>query len=151
MEIRTGELSNPHVIKLLQTHHNDMLKHSPVESVHALDVSKLTHPNLTFYSLWIDNNLAGVGALKALNTTHGEIKSMRTSSNYLRQGMAAKLLTHIIKQAALRGYKTISLETGTAEAFLPAQKLYVQFGFKECEPFGDYELDPYSLFMIKEL
>ena len=151
MEIRTGELSNPHVIKLLQTHHNDMLKHSPVESVHALDVSKLTHPNITFYSLWIDNNLAGVGALKALNTTHGEIKSMRTSSNYLRQGMAAKLLTHIIKQAALRGYKTISLETGTAEAFLPAQKLYVQFGFKECEPFGNYELDPYSLFMSKSV
>ena len=151
MEIRTGELSNPHVIKLLQTHHNDMLKHSPVESVHVLDVSKLTQPNITFYSLWIDNNLAGVGALKALNTTHGEIKSMRTSSNYLRQGIAAKLLTHIIKQAALRGYKTISLETETAEAFLPAQKLYVQFGFKECEPFGNYELDPYSLFMSKSV
>ncbi len=65
MEIRTGELSNPHVIKLLQAHHNDMLKHSPVESVHALDVSKLTQPNITFYSLWIDNNLAGVGALKS--------------------------------------------------------------------------------------
>ena len=151
MEIRTGELSNPHVIKLLQTHHNDMLNHLPVESVHAFDVSKLTQPEITFYSLWIDCNLAGVGALKALNTTHGEMKSMRTSSNYLRQGMAAKLLTHIIKQAALRGYKTISLETGTAEAFLPAQKLYVQFGFKECEPFGNYELDPYSLFMSKSV
>lgn len=149
MDITTGELSNPHVIKLLQTHHNDMLKHSPVESVHALDVSKLTHPNITFYSLWIDNNLAGVGALKALNTTHGEIKSMRTSSNYLRQGIAAKLLTHIIEQSTLRGYKKLSLETGTAEAFVPAQKLYTQFGFKECEPFGDYELDPYSLFMSK--
>lgn len=66
MDIRIGELSNPHVIKLLQAHHNDMLKHSPVESVHALDVSKLTQPDITFYSLWIDNNLAGVGALKAL-------------------------------------------------------------------------------------
>ncbi|MBH0027844.1 GNAT family N-acetyltransferase [Pseudoalteromonas sp. SWN29] len=151
MDIRIGELSNPHVIKLLQGHHNDMLKHSPVESVHALDVSKLTQPDITFYSLWIDNNLAGVGALKALNTTHGEIKSMRTSSNYLRQGIAAKLLTHIIEQSTLRGYKTLSLETGTAEAFLPAQKLYAQFGFKECEPFGDYELDPYSLFMSKAL
>lgn len=42
MKIKTGELSNPEVIKLLQAHHNDMLKHSPVESVHALDVTKLT-------------------------------------------------------------------------------------------------------------
>jgi putative acetyltransferase len=149
MDIRTDALSNPHIIKLLQAHHNDMLKHSPIESIHALDVTKLTQPDITFYSLWIDNNLAGVGALKALNTTHGEIKSMRTSSNYLRQGIPAKLLTHITKQATLRGYKTISLETGTAEAFLPAQKLYSQFGFKECEPFADYELDPYSLFMSK--
>ena len=151
MDIRIGELSNPHVIKLLQVHHNDMLKHSPVESVHALDVSKLTQPDIIFYSLWIDNNLAGVGALKALDATHGEIKSMRTSSNYLRQGIAAKLLTHLIEQATLRGYKKLSLETGTAEAFLPAQKLYTQFGFKECEPFGCYELDPYSLFMGKVL
>ena len=150
MDIRTGELSNPHIIKLLQAHHNDMLKHSPLESVHALDVTKLTKPDIIFYSLWIDNNLAGVGALKALNTTHGEIKSMRTSSNYLRQGIAAKLLTHIIEQATLRGYKKLSLETG-AKAFLPAQKLYTQFGFKECEPFGDYQLEPYSLFMSKAL
>ena len=151
MDIRTGELSNPHVIKLLQAHHNDMLKHSPIESVHALDVTKLSQPDITFYSLWIDNNLAGVGALKALNTTHGEIKSMRTSSSYLRQGIAAKLLTHIIEQATLRGYKKLSLETGTAKAFLPAQKLYTQFGFKECEPFGNYEPDPYSLFMSKSV
>ena len=151
MDIRTDELSNPHIIKLLQAHHDDMLKHSPVESVHALDLTNLTKPDITFYSLWIDINLAGVGALKVLNTTHGEIKSMRTSSNYLRQGIAAKLLTHIIEQATLRGYKKLSLETGTAKAFLPAQKLYTQFGFKECEPFGDYQLDPYSLFMSKVL
>jgi putative acetyltransferase len=72
---------------------------------------------------------------------------MRTSSSYFRQGIAAKLLTHIIEQATLRGYKKLNLETGTAKAFLPAQKLYTQFGFNECEPFGDYELDPYSLFM----
>jgi putative acetyltransferase len=151
MDIRTDALSNPHIIKFLQAHHNDMLKHSPVESVHALDVTKITQPNITFYSLWIDNNLAGVGALKALNATHGEIKSMRTSSNYLRQGIAAKLLTHIIEQATLQGYKKLSLETGTAKAFLPAQKLYTQFGFKKCEPFGNYEQDPYSLFMSKVL
>jgi len=151
MNIRTGELAHPEVIALLQSHHNDMLQHSPVESVHALDVSKLSAPNITFYSLWEDNNLAGVGALKALNATHGEIKSMRTSSAHLRQGIAAKLLTHIIEQATLRGFKTLSLETGTADAFLPAQKLYTQFGFKACQPFGDYVLDPYSLFMNKTL
>ncbi|TGE76950.1 GNAT family N-acetyltransferase [Pseudoalteromonas sp. KS88] len=151
MNIKTGELAHPDVIALLQSHHNDMLQHSPVKSVHALDVSKLAAPEITFYSLWIDNNLAGVGALKALNTTHGEIKSMRTSSAHLRQGIAAKLLTHIIAQATQRGYKTLSLETGTADAFLPAQRLYTRFGFKECEPFGDYVLDPYSLFMSKVL
>lgn len=151
MNIKTGELAHPDVIALLQSHHNDMLQHSPVESVHALDVSKLAALEITFYSLWIDNNLAGVGALKALNTTHGEIKSMRTSSAHLRQGIAAKLLTHIIAQATQRGYKTLSLETGTADAFLPAQRLYTRFGFKECEPFGDYVLDPYSLFMSKVL
>jgi putative acetyltransferase len=151
MEMREGGLSNPDIIRLLQAHHDDMLNHSPVESVHALDVSKLAESDITFFSLWDSNYLAGIGALKALDATHGEIKSMRTSSQYLRQGIAAKLLTHIIDQAKKRGYKKLSLETGTAHAFLPAQNLYTQFGFKACAPFSDYTLDPYSLFMRKVL
>ena len=151
MDIRVGELRNEDVITLLQEHHEDMLSHSPVESVHALNLNALEAPDITFWSFWINQKLAGVGALKEIDIGHGEIKSMRTSTDHLRQGVAGKLLEHIIKQANIRSYKRLSLETGTMDAFLPAHKLYQQFGFQECEPFGDYKEDPYSMFMTKNI
>ena len=151
MDIRVGKLRSKEVVSLLQEHHEDMLNHSPVESVHALDLSALEEVSITFWSLWINQELAGIGALKELNKEHGEIKSMRTSSKHLRKGVADKLLAHIIKQSQARSYKKVSLETGTAAAFFPAQKLYKKFGFQECKPFSHYQEDPFSLFMEKSI
>ena len=151
MDIQVGKLRSKEVVSLLQEHHEDMLQHSPAESVHALDLSALEEPSISFWSLWINQELAGIGALKELDKEHGEIKSMRTSSKHLRKGVADMLLAHIIKQSKIRSYKTLSLETGTANAFLPAQKLYNKFGFEECKPFSNYIEDPYSLFMSKSI
>lgn len=151
MEFKVGQLEHAAVIALLQEHHQDMLSFSPPESVHALDLSALKQTDITFWSLWVDQRLAGVGALKELESQHGEIKSMRTSSDFLREGIASKMLAHIIDQAKGRSYKKLSLETGTMGAFVPAQKLYQQFGFRSCEPFADYQEDPYSLFMTKTI
>jgi putative acetyltransferase len=151
MEIKVGDLKNKQVIALLREHHEDMLSHSPEESVHALDLSALESPMVTFWSLWINNELAGCGALKELDTKHGEIKSMRTAGDHLRKGVARELLVHIINQATSRGYEKLSLETGSMAAFVPAHKLYQRFGFQPCQPFGDYQEDPYSLFMTKTI
>ncbi len=149
MEIRIGELNHPAVISLLEEHHQDMLQHSPPESIHALDLSKLEQADITFWSVWQNNELAGCGALKTLEQAHGEIKSMRTCGKFLRQGVAKLLVEHIIEHAKACGYKKLSLETGTAAAFKPAQKLYQQLGFTQCLPFADYQEDPYSMFMTK--
>jgi putative acetyltransferase len=151
MDIRVGELNNEDVISLLQEHHSDMLLHSPPESVHALNVEALAAPDVTFWSLWNGEELAGCAALKELSKTHGEIKSMRTSSRYLRKGVAKKLLEHIIEQATLRSYSKLSLETGSLDAFLAAKRLYKSFGFEECAPFAEYVEDPYSTFMTRNM
>lgn len=95
--------------------------------------------------------MAGCGTLKELNNAHGEIKSMRTARYFLRQGIAKLLMEHMIAQAHRLGYQKLSLETGTMDAFLPAQKLYQQLGFTQCLPFADYQEDPYSIFMSKAL
>ena len=146
MDIKLGELRHEAVISLLQEHHEDMLALSPPESVHALDLRALEHPDVTFWSLWVNQDLAGIGAIKELDKDHCEIKSMRTSTKFLRKGIA-----HIVEQATLRSYKRLSLETGTMDAFIPAQKLYQQFGFQPCAPFGNYQEDPYSMFMSKAI
>jgi putative acetyltransferase len=151
MQIKIDSLDGVEVTGLLQAHHQDMLQHSPKESVHALDLNKLKATNVTFWSVWIKNQLAGCGALKKLTGQHVELKSMKTSSLYLRQGVAATLLTYLLTEAKILGYNQISLETGTAEAFIPAQKLYRQFGFVDSQPFADYQADPYSLFLTKSL
>jgi len=151
MEIRIDSLTHPAVIALLTEHHQDMLMHSPPESVHTLDLSALAQNNITFWTIWQKDELAGCGALKELNNAHGEIKSMRTSRNFLRQGVAKLLVEHMITQAHTLSYQKLSLETGTMDAFLPAQKLYQQLGFTQCLPFADYQEDPYSTFMSKVL
>ncbi|WP_133406831.1 GNAT family N-acetyltransferase [Parashewanella tropica] len=151
MEIRIGNVRDDAIFSLIQEHHENMQKHSPPESIHALDISALEQPNITFYSLWIDDELAGVGALKHLDDQHGEIKSMRTSSKHLRKGVAETILRCMLEAAQSRSYKRVSLETGTAKAFFPAHKLYQRNGFTESEPFGDYQIDPNSMYMSLDL
>ncbi len=151
MNIRIDDLAGPEIAGLLQEHLNDMIATSPPESKHALDLNGLRQPEITFWTIWEVNQLAGCGALKELNAGHGEIKSMRTSRAFLRRGVAAKVLEHIIEEAKQRNYKRLSLETGSMDYFKPAHKLYERFGFKPTGPFADYKIDPNSKFFTKEL
>jgi len=150
-EIRLDDLRGPEIAALLQEHLDDMKLHSPPESIHALDLEKLRRPEITFWSLWQDGELLGCGAIKQLDATHGEIKSMRTSNRHRRKGVAARMLQHILDEAKQRGYQRLSLETGSPAAFVPARELYARFGFRYCGPFADYVDDPYSVFMTREL
>jgi putative acetyltransferase len=151
MDICLDDLRGPEVARLLEEHLRHMHSLSPPESVHALDLEALRRPDITFWTLRQDGELLGCGALKELDPAHGEIKSMRTATRHLRKGVAAKILTHIIEEARRRGYRRLSLETGSPDEFAPAQKLYERFGFSYCGPFGNYVEDPYSLFMTLEL
>lgn len=147
MDIRIDDLSGPEIARLLQEHLDEMFLHSPPESVHALDLETLRRPEITFWTVWKDGALLGCGALKALDAAHGEIKSMRTAAGHQRKGVAATLMRHILRVARERGYRRLSLETGSPDAFLPARTMYERFGFEECGPFADYVEDPYSVFM----
>ncbi|MDN4068746.1 GNAT family N-acetyltransferase [Paenibacillus vini] len=151
MEIKIDDLSGDQVARLIGEHLQSMELHSPPESIHALNLEKLKKPDITFWSVWEQEELLGCGALKELDAHHGEIKSMRTSSQHLKKGVARKLMEFIIQEAKRRGYRRLSLETGPMEAFAPARKLYESVGFQYCGPFAEYVEDPYSLFMTKEL
>ena len=151
MDIRVDDLSSPEIVRLLHLHVQSAALHSPPESVHALDLEALRRPEVTLWSVWQNSELMGCGALKELDSRHGEIKSMRTVSSHLRKGVAARLIRHILDEARRRSYRRLSLETGSMEAFAPARSLYARFGFKPCGPFADYVEDPYSVFMTREV
>ena len=152
MKVLVDSPTRPDVLALLEEHLRSMYELSPPESVHALDVTKLQSPDVTFWSVRDDDGtLLGIGALKELSAKHGEIKSMRTPQALLRRGAGKRVLAHILAVARERGYERLSLETGTPDAFLAARALYESFGFVYCTPFGDYKLDPYSAFMTLRL
>jgi len=151
MRIEVDDLSRPEVHALLQEHLANMYELSPPESVHALDLSKLRAPDITFWSVWDGATLVGCGALKQMTATEGEIKSMRTPKALRRRGAGRAVLEHIIAEAKRRGYRRLNLETGSQDGFVPARTLYESFGFTYCGPFGDYKPDPNSAFMTMEL
>ena len=151
LEIRTDDLRGPEIIALLEEHLRMMYVVSPPESVHALDLGRLRQPDITFWTAWEGARLAGCGALKELSKEHGEIKSMRTAESHLRKGVASKLMRHMLEEARRRGYRRLSLETGSMSYFEPARRLYASFGFAECGPFEGYVEDPNSTFMTRTL
>lgn len=151
MRIEIDDLERPQVLALLEEHLQDMYATSPPESVHALDVSKLKLPSITFWTGWDGEQLLGCVAMSQLEDGHAELKSMRTTPSARKQGVASRLLNHVIEQAKHQGIQRLSLETGSMAFFEPAHRLYEKHGFAYCEPFGDYQADPNSRFMTLAL
>ena len=151
MKIIVDDLSGPEIAEFLDEHVQQMRSITPLESKHALDLDGLRKPEITFWSVMDGDRLVGCGAIKRLDAGHAELKSMRTRPTRKRSGIASLLLEHIITEAKRIGYTRLSLETGSADFFLPARKLYEKFGFVHCEPFACYQPDPSSRFMTKIL
>ena len=151
LRIDEGGLEHPAVIALVHQHLASAAEHSPPESVHALGLERLRQPGLRFFTAWVGDDLAGMGAVKRIAADHAELKSMRTAEAFQRRGIAAAMLRHLLTVAADMGCTRVSLETGSMAAFAPARALYARFGFVACAPFGDYREDPYSVCMTRML
>lgn len=151
IDFRVDDLSGEATQALVKRHLAGMHENSPACSVHAFDLDRLRQPGVTFWSGWVGDELAVMGALKRLDDGDGEIKSMRVADAFLGRGAGRAMLDHIVGEARRRGVKKLWLETGSADAFVPALKLYESAGFEVCGPFADYKLDPFSVFMARAL
>ncbi|SEL67294.1 putative acetyltransferase [Pseudoxanthomonas sp. GM95] len=145
--LREDDLSGAQIRALLEYHLRQMHANSPPGSVFALDLSGLQAPGMTVWSAWCDDALVAVGALKDWGDGTGELKSMRTHPDHLRQGAAAAVLEHILGVARARGLQRVSLETGSGEAFEPALALYRKRGFSNGDAFGDYVASDFNQFL----
>ncbi len=155
MHITPDDLTGPEIRALLETHFAGMLASSPPGSCHFLDFDGLNAPDVSFWSIWDQGQLAGCGALKQLSDAHGpnhgEVKSMRTDAAHLGKGVGTAMLRHIIAEAQARGMTRLSLETGSTPDFDAAHALYLRNGFAYCGPFADYVLDPFSRYMTLDI
>jgi putative acetyltransferase len=151
VKIIVDDLAGPRIAEFLAEHLDEMRSITPLESKHALDLDDLRAPGVTFWTAMDEDAVVGCAAIKRLDTTHAELKSMRTIPARKRAGIASRLLAHVLDEAGRAGFTRLSLETGTAGFFRPARRLYEKFGFGYCEPFADYRPDPHSTFMTRLL
>lgn len=149
--IRPDDLSSDATRALAAAHLAGMHENTPAENVHALDLDGLTADGITVWSAWVDDELAGIGACKDLGDDRAELKSMRVVDAFLGQGIGRAILRHIVEDADERGIRSLWLETGSTDDFLPARRLYASEGFEECPAFPPYAPDPLSTFMTRGL
>jgi putative acetyltransferase len=151
LEIGSDDPRAADVQALLIRHLEFAHKNTPIEHSHALDGRELLEPGITFVSVRRDGALLAIGALKELDPSHGELKSMHTAEAARNQGVGRALVGHLLVLARARGYDRLSLETGTTESFAPARALYARAGFTPCGPFGDYSASPDNAFFTLRL
>ena len=151
MDIKRVDFDDPQLISLLELHLQDMHSTSPEGTNYALGLDALKHPKIDFLGIWEADHLAGFGALKEMNSNQAEIKSMRTHPSFLRRGVGATLLSHLIQLACQRGFSRLSLETGTTVEYEPALALYKKHRFINGDIFGDYRPSPYNQFLHLDL
>lgn len=150
MRFVEGNFDHPEVRDLLHVHVSRARAETGRGSAHALDAGGLKAPGIRFWTIWDEDTLVGLGALKTISRDHGEIKSMHTAEGARNRGVGAAMLAHIIAEAGKMGMSRLSLETGAWDYFLPARAFYRRHGFGECAPFADYRPDPNSIFMTRE-
>ena len=151
MHIALDDLHGSTTVEFLEAHVAQLRGLAPPESTHALDLTGLRSPQVTLWSATDDGQVVGCAALKRLDGVHAELKSMRTAPHRTRQGVARRLLVHVLDEASAAGFERVSLETGSEEFFAPARRLYAAHEFTPCPPFGDYRPDPLSVFMTRLL
>ena len=144
-----GNFENPKVHELLTKHFVELRAASPEGSAHVLDIPGLKEPSIKFWSLWQDENLIGCGALKFLEESHGEFKSIRIHDNFRNKGYGDLVINHLINEAKKLKIKRLSIETGAGDFFLPARKLFKKCKFDECQPFAHYKEDINSVYLTK--
>ena len=142
-----GNFDNIEVYDLLIKHFVELRSVSPKGSTHVLDIDGLKDSSIKFLSLWKNNQLIGVGALKILSDVHGEFKSIRVNDKFRNKGNGLKVINHLINEAKKLNIKKLSLETGAGKFFIPARKLFIKSGFKVCNPFSHYKKDINSVYM----
>ena len=76
---------------------------------------------------------------------------MHTAQAARGRGLGRMMLEHLIAVARERGYRRLSLETGSMAAFAPARSLYASAGFEVCQPFANYRMSPNSTYMTLRL
>lgn len=136
---------------LFQRHGADMQADTPPESNHMMPRESLRGDGISFFVLRLDGQPVAMAAVKRLDATGAELKSMHVLAEHRGRGLSRLMLERLIAEAGAQGFRQLFLETGVQPSFTAARGLYRRAGFVTCAPFGDYRADPNSLFMSRKI
>lgn len=150
--LHEGELDRDDVRELLAQHFAEMRADTPHDACHVMTADSLASPDINFLSLRDPaGTLVAVGAVRTLDPTHGEIKSMRAADAMRGKGAGRAMLDALITRARARGMTRLSMETGNSPLFAAANRLYESAGFQRCAPFAGYKPTPFTHFFTREI
>jgi len=106
------------------------------------DRSKFYPPSGRFYLVQHAGRFVGVGCLKRLAATVGEVQRMYVQPHVRGVGAGRSLVERLLEDAAALGYTTVRLES--LRALAAAHALYRSVGFREVEPYPDNSMSAYQ-------
>lgn len=123
----------------------------PSESNHLASVAELSDQSTFFLGIYDGEKILGCGAVRVMEDCgqYGELKRVFIKEAYRGQGLSKQLIIALENTLKDRSIALIRLETGIHQ--IEALGLYKKLGYRIREPFGAYELDPFSIFMEKSL
>lgn len=149
--IGLADLQRADVQALITHHQASALAANKICEGHSLGLDdyfqEMAKGGLVLYEARDETELLGLCGLYTLNAEVGELKTMHTREVARGRGIGQAVLAHVIGVARQRGMKKLMLETGTAEFFSAATRLYARMGFEDCLAFADYVANPDSRFM----
>jgi GNAT superfamily N-acetyltransferase len=140
---------SPAAQQLIAELDRELLQRYPGDSVHTLDLSKITSDSGVFLVGYLDGSPVACGAVHKLEPGVGEIKRVFVIPAARGRGFS-KLILHRLEQISLQlGFSTLRLESGTRQP--EANQLYRWAGYYDIPKFGEYIDDPFSICMEKVL
>jgi putative acetyltransferase len=123
----------------------------PPEANYLTDIATLLSPSVCFLGIEIAGELVACGAVKLLedDARYGEIKRVFVLPEHRGKGYARSIMAALEAELRQRNITCARLETGISQP--EALGLYRALGYCERGPFGNYRLDPWSVFMEKTL
>jgi putative acetyltransferase len=147
--IRREDPRQPGVRALIAASDAYMQALYPAASNHLVDVDVLASLDTVFLVARRNQSVLGTIAFRVIEPGHAEIKRLFVSAKARGCGLGRQLVVALENAARCQGITRLSLETGIRQP--EAIGLYCSAGYRECQPFAEYNPDPLSLFMSKRI
>lgn len=149
--VRVRDIEDVQLVALIAKSDEHLSALYPPESNHAVPLESLISEPAAFFACYIDGDVAACGGVNVVedDVQFGEIKRVFVDEKHRGKQLATTMMRHLEAYLLENNVHIARLEAGPKQP--AALKLYHKLGYRERGPFGDYKVDPLSVFLEKVL